>query len=385
MELTLFVDHQCNLRCTYCYNGEKYSRAMSLDTAREAIDLVLRAPMRLLEVSFFGGEPLLQEELVQDAMRYAEERVAALPAPRPALRFLLNTNATLIRESTIELFSGRRCMVFVSVDGPRDVHDRFRVDAGGKGSFEKTLAGIARLRTAKVPFQILVVFGAETAGRLGDAVSAVLPLGAEKIQLSANYRDAWTDESIAELRSGLDHAGDVWMDLFRAGRAFPLVPLHSKILSHLKGGIPCPSRCLLGGNELTVTPSGRIYPCPQMVGEDRDDTLVIGHVSSGLDRAAIEALERQKARSTDGCAPCELVDRCQSQCGCRHVALTGRLGEITATLCEIESAFIDAADRVAETMMAEKNSAFIEYFYRRDWQPADGAQIVNLRRSRGAD
>ena len=383
MELTLFVDHQCNLRCSYCYNGEKYNRAMSLDTMREAVDLVLRTPMRLLELSFFGGEPLVQEDLVREAMLYAERRVAELPAPRPELRFILNTNATLIRDTTIGLLSNRRCLVFVSVDGPRDVHDRFRVDAGGKGSYDKTLAGIARLRAAKIPFQIMVVFGAETAGRLGDAIGAALPLGSERIQLSANYRDDWTDESIADLRRGLDHAGDVWMDLFRAGQAFPIVPFHSKILSHLKGGIPCPSRCLLGGNELTVTPTGRLYPCPQMVGEDRDDALVIGHVATGVDTAAIAALERQKARSADTCAPCELVDRCQSQCGCRHVALTGRLGEITATLCEIESAFIDAADRVAETMMAEQNVTFIDYFYRREWRPADGAQIVNLRRSRG--
>jgi uncharacterized protein len=382
MELTLFVDHQCNLRCSYCYTGEKFDRAMSPETMRRAVALALAVPTQHLDVSFFGGEPLIRLDFLRETIEHVERTVAELPEPRPSLRFILNTNATLIDDAAIELMKDRCFTVFVSLDGPKEVHDRHRLNVVGKGSFDRTLAGIARLREAGIAFQLMLVFGPDTGRRLGDALALALGLGATRVQLSANYRADWTDADIDELRLGLDEAGDAWMRVFRDGGVTPVEPLHSKILSHLKGGIPCPSRCLLGDRELTVAPSGRLYPCPQMVGEDDDETLSIGHLDRGLDRDKIAALGRQKDRSLDTCSSCDLYARCQSQCGCRHVALTGELGRITATLCEIEAAYIDAADRVAETLHGEGASAFDDYYYRRNWAPAPGAQLVPLRLSR---
>jgi uncharacterized protein len=383
MELTLFLDHQCNLRCTYCYNGDKFTRRMSVETLRKAIDLGLGSHPDHLDVSFFGGEPLIHPDLVREAIEYAERAAAAVRPRPPTVRFIMNTNGTLLDDEAIALMSPPRAFVaFVSLDGPREVHDRHRVHAGGRGSFDDVMAGIGRLRAASIPFQILAVVGTSTAASLGETARVAVPTGATKTILAPNFRDEWTDESIGVLRAGLRDVGDAWMELFRAGRAVPIEPLHGKILTHLKGGIPCPSRCLLGGTELTVTPTGRVYPCAQMVGEDRGDGLVIGHVDTGLDRAALATMQAAKDRVEQTCAPCALRDRCQSHCGCRHVALTGKLGEITAALCEVEAAFIDEADRVAETLYADRCEAFVDYYYRKQWVGARGGALTQLRRAR---
>ena len=120
MELTLFVDHQCNLRCTYCYNGDKFSRRMSADTMRRALALALDKRAPRLHVSFFGGEPLLHLPFLRETMEHVERVVAELAEPRPEVRFLVNTNATLIGDEAIALLAPpRRCSVFVSLDGPR--------------------------------------------------------------------------------------------------------------------------------------------------------------------------------------------------------------------------------------------------------------------------
>jgi uncharacterized protein len=382
MELSLFIEHQCNLRCSYCYTGEKFNRRMTRETLQLAVALALATPGAHLDVSFFGGEPLIHLDFVRECVAYVEAEVARLPAPRPTLRFLMNTNATLIDEAAITLFTSRRFTVFVSLDGPREVHDQHRVDAGGRGSFDKTLAGIRRLRAAGIPFQIMVVFGASSAERLGDALHEALPLGAEKILFSANYRDDWNEAGFAGLRRGLDAAAEVWAEQVRVGQVVPLEPIHTKILSHLKSGIPRASRCSIAGRELTVAPSGRIYPCPQMVGEDNDMELVIGHVETGIDRKRVAELQGQKEASLETCASCELFTRCQNQCGCRHIALSGRLGHISATLCETEAAYVDCADRIAERLFAEGCEGFIDYYYRRKWEPAAGATLVPLRRNR---
>ena len=385
MELTLFLDHQCNLRCTYCYNGDKFTRRMDSETARKSIELALASNPRHLDVSFFGGEPLIHADLMREAIEMTDLAISKQAAPRPSVRYIVNTNATLIDDQVVALLAPPRATtVFVSLDGDREVHDRYRINAAGKGSFDDVIEGIRRLRDASIAYQIVSVVNMQTARLLGRTLRACAELGSVKLTLAPNFRDEWDEASIELLRAGLHDAGDVWMEMFRAGKMFPIEPLHAKILTHLKGGIPCPSRCLLGGNEFCVTPTGRLYPCAQMVGEDRGGDLVIGHVDTGMDREALSVMQKAKDRVEDTCAPCAIRDRCQSHCGCRHVALTGKLGEITATLCEVESAFIDEADRVAETLYEEQCPAFIEYYYKRNWVPAAGGVLTQLRRSRDA-
>jgi len=108
--------------------------------------------------------------------------------------------------------------------------------------------------------------------------------------------------------------------------------------------------------------------------------MVIGHVDTGLDRDALERLQTAKERSSSSCDPCALRHRCQSRCGCRHLALSGELGVITETLCETEAAFIDEADRVAELLFAEQCPTFVDFYYRRKWVATQGSVLVNLRR-----
>jgi uncharacterized protein len=119
-----------------------------------------------------------------------------------------------------------------------------------------------------------------------------------------------------------------------------------------------------------------------MVEQDTGGALRIGHVDTGLDPERIADLQRAKDRIEPTWAPCALRDRCQSHCGCRHLRLSGRLGEATATPCETESAFIEAADHVAETLFAEQCATFVDYYYKRTWNPAAGARLTQLRRSR---
>ncbi len=384
MELTLFVDHQCNLRCTYCYTGRKFNRKMSRDVLDKALRLALTSPDPHLDIAFFGGEPLLHFDLIREADEIVTRAISGSAHP-PTLRWLLNTNATLLTDEILDWSMPPRVVnVFVSMDGPPDVHDRCRLDAAGKGSYDRVFEGISKLRARGLPFRVLAVVGTNSAGDVGRILAELLGLGAEQVHLSPNYRDGWDQPAIERLRNGLQTATEHWMAEFRAGRTCPVEPLHTKILTHLKGGLPCPSRCLLGGRELTVVPSGNIYPCAQMVGEDQHEELVIGHVDRGLDRGRIAQLSELKDRVEGTCAPCALRNRCQSHCGCRHIALSGKLGQSSAVLCEIEAAMIEAADRVATLLHNEQCPAFIDLYYRRPWVMASGGQLTALRRSRDA-
>lgn len=384
MELTLFVDHQCNLRCTYCYNGEKFSRRMSTEVMHQAAALAFRSARGSLHVSFFGGEPLLHPGFVREAIEHFEREAERLD-PTLALSFVMNTNGTLLDDERLALLKpSRKVMVNLSVDGAPEVHDKARRTLGDKGTYDTVARGIERLREASIPYQLLAVVTPTSAGALGRTVETLLAMQPVKAQLSIDYSAEWTEASIGVLRAGLRDAGDAWMASFRAGRTIPLNPMHGKILAHLHGGMPNPSRCQFATNELAVAPSGRLYPCAQMIGEDANLALVIGHVAEGTDPSHVARLQRAKDRVDETCASCELRDRCQSQCGCRHVALSGELGVITAALCETEAAFIEEADRVAETLHAEQCRAFMAYYYERAWGMTPGSKLVQLRRARPA-
>jgi uncharacterized protein len=239
---------------------------------------------------------------------------------------------------------------------------------------------LRKLRGTSVAFRLVAVVRPDTAPRLGEVVRTLLDLQPAQATLTPDFRAPWTEESVAGLRTGLHDAGKVWMEAFRGGRALPLEPLRGKILTHLKEGIPCPERCTLAGRAFAVAPTGRLYPCAQMIGEDDDGDLVIGTLDSGFDEKRLAELQKAKDRVEETCAPCALRERCQSHCGCRHVALTGELGRINQALCEIEESFILAADEVARVLIAERCPAFLETYYCKQYRPAAGSVLTRLRR-----
>jgi uncharacterized protein len=353
---------------------------MNRAVAERAIDLALARDPTGLGLAFFGGEPLLELELIEHATAYARQRLAEL-GPEPKLFVRLNTNATLVDERVAAFVEKNHPIIaYVSLDGPPRIHDRHRRDAAGRGSHAAVKEGIHRLAAAGAEIVPLAVVNPDTASSLGDAANELFSLPTAEAVLTCNLRVAWDEAALEGLREGLGAAALVWGQAFRAGRRVRFEPMTTKILSHLHAAMPCASRCQLGASELVVAPSGRLYPCGELVGEDEDDRFVIGDIAGGLSLGKLKSLREAKDRVESSCETCALRDRCSSACGCKHVALTGAMGQVTDTLCHIETAFIEAADGVAERLYAEKCEAFLEFFYRQPWKPNTVPGLAQLRR-----
>lgn len=346
---------------------------MSEDVIRRAVGLALGRDTEWLSVTLFGGEPLLHQDLLGTVERITRAQIAARGMELEP-RWLLDTNGTLLDEAALAwLAPPRHARVFVSLDGPAVVHDRLRIDASGRGSHARVLAGVDGLRAHRIAFEFVAVIDPATAAELGDSLSFLLGLGAERIAFHPNLRGNWTDAAIDALGRGVRDAARAWADAFRRGASPIVEPFHRKVLSHLLGGAPCPARCRLAASELAVAPSGRLYPCAEMVGEDRGGDWVIGSVFEGVDEARVLALRERVRQSELACSDCDLRHRCQHDCACRQLAATGTLGENGGVLCEIEAAFIDATDRESERLHAERCRAFLDLYYGRAWAVAPGA------------
>jgi uncharacterized protein len=363
MRLTLFLDHACNLACTYCYNGRKFSRPMSLDTARAAVKLVLDSPTPLIQVGFFGGEPLLQQDLIGQVVEMVRGEVAGRQA-EPL--FTMTTNATLLDGPTVQRLAAFKMHYGVSIDGPQPYHDAARPYAGGQSSFPKVLAALGHLVQAGAPLKTITVVTPRNLEALADTFRMLADLGVRHVHFSLDYESPWTEADLERYRLALRQLGDAWADRCRAGGPYVLVSIfENKIRSHIKGGYSCADQCDFGCAEWAVAPSGHIYPCDRLVGEDTREDLIIGDVHHGgifLDR--LKALVARKNALPEGCEECQYRQRCMHWCGCVNYAMTGDVGEVDGLLCRFEQIHIEESDRVAALLFQEQNPVFLTHFYK---------------------
>jgi len=209
---------------------------------------------------------------------------------------------------------------------------------------------------------VIAVVDPSNVGWLGDSIAALADRGVPRVVLNPNYTARWPALARDAWRDGYERAADVYVASHRRSRPFALNVLDDKILLRLRGSSGPLHGCGFGEWDLAVAPSGRLYPCGRAVGTDRDASLSLGDVASGV-RRAVPVPARVASDLPEPCRGCAHRERCASRCGCANREMTGdpRLpGEL---LCWHERMSIPIADRAANILFAESNPAFMSRFY----------------------
>ena len=272
--MCLNVSHNCNLACEYCFaDGGTYSGKrcnMSFETAKAAIDMLVRASgsRRNLEVDFFGGEPILDIDIVKKTVYYAR----SIEKERGKnFRFTITTNAYMLSDEDIDFFNEQMYNVVISIDGRPEVHDRVRKTVGGKGSFDAVIKNALRFKEKRKGQYY--VRGTFTRYNL-DFASDVLylndlgfdQLSIEPVVLPSDSPMSLRDEDLPKVIAEYDRlAGeyierrktDKWFNFFHFMIDIDNAPCAVK---RLKG-------CGAGGEYVAVSPDGTVYPCHQFDGK----------------------------------------------------------------------------------------------------------------------
>jgi uncharacterized protein len=370
MKLTLFLNHRCNLRCSYCYTGEKFHRPMPAEVARRAVDFGLREADRgFLLLSFFGGEPLLEVEHLEEIVGYAEDAAA-----RAGKRLFLSvaTNGTLLDDRRLRLLKERRFLVQVSLDGCAAAQDATRRYRNGRSSYGRIATHVSRLIAEGFSLRVIAVIDPANAAYLGESFEHLMDLGVRYIHFSPNYAGTWDDTACEVFEQALRDLGDRYMARLRAGQDVRLDPLNGKVVTHVARGYKERNLCQFGQKEMAVAPSGRIYPCDRLVGEDNDPDVCIGDLEQGIDVPRRDAMVRAKNMPDPECAACELEPRCMHWCGCANYETTRDVARVSPVVCWFERCFIVEADRVANALYAEQDRTFLRRFYVPEAPPASG-------------
>jgi uncharacterized protein len=314
MKISLFLNHRCNLRCAYCYTGRKFERRMGEETARRAIDFGLeRAEQGWLLLAFFGGEPLLEIDLMEEACRYLESEAA-----RRGKRtfFTVATNGTLLDDRRVALLERLNFDVQVSMDGGPEAQDACRRFADGRSTFSEVETGVRRLLERRRLSRVIAVIDPSTVGFLGASFEHLADLGVPHIHFSPNYLGSWDGAARERVQNAVADLADRWAARVRRGQVVRVDPIYGKIVSHLSPGTTQRAACKFGLGDLAVAPSGRIYPCERLVGEDDGSGLCLGDLDRGLDEPARDAMLARMRIPDPERERCPVVGQCKRWCGC---------------------------------------------------------------------
>ena len=339
--LCLHVAHTCNLNCSYCfasqgrYHGER--AMMSFETGKKALDFLVAhsGSRRHLEVDFFGGEPLMNFDVVRQLVAYARSIESAAGKQ---FRFTLTTNGMNIDDDVID-FCNRECHnVVLSLDGRKEIHDAARVDYQGRGSFDRVVPRFQRLveKRGGKNYYMRGTFTHRNPDFLKD-IRTMLDLGftelsMEPVVCAPDDPAALTADDLEIVKQQYEELALLMEQRRKEGRPFTFY--HYMI--DLTGG-PCiykrVSGCGSGTEYLAVTPTGDLYPCHQFVGEER---FRLGSLDEGLIKPEVQAeFAQTNVYTRPECRECWARLYCAGGCAANAWHATGSINGVYQAGCEL--------------------------------------------------
>lgn len=339
--LCLHVAHTCNLNCSYCfasqgkYHGER--AIMSYEVGKQALDFLIAnsGTRRNLEVDFFGGEPLMNWDVVKKLVNYAR---SIEKEKGKNFRFTLTTNGMLIDDDVIDFSNKEMSNVVLSLDGRKEIHDRLRVDYNGKGSWERIVPKFQKLVEARgdKEYYMRGTFTHANPDFLKD-IQCMLDLGFTKLSMepvvcAADDPAGLTAEDIEIVKNQYEELAKLMLEREEEGRPFTFY--HYMI--DLTDG-PCIykriSGCGSGTEYMAVTPWGDLYPCHQFVGEEQ---YKLGDVWNGVTEDNL----RDEFRSCNvyarpECKDCWAKLYCSGGCAANAFHATGTIKDVYEPGCEL--------------------------------------------------
>ena len=351
--LCLHIAHTCNLNCSYCfasqgkYHGER--AVMSYEVGKRALDFLMEnsGTRRNLEVDFFGGEPLMNFQVVKDLVAYAR---SVEQERGKNFRFTLTTNGVLVDDEVID-WANRECSnVVLSLDGRKEIHDRFRVDYAGKGSWEKIVPKFQRFveKRGGRDYYMRGTFTHANPDFLKD-IQTMLDLGFNELSMepvvcAKGDPSALTEEDLAIVMDQYEKLAQLMLQKDREGKPFTFY--HYMI--DLSGG-PCIykriSGCGSGTEYMAVTPWGDLYPCHQFVGEER---FRLGNIWDGVTNKEVQGeFAACNVYAHPECRDCWARLYCSGGCAANAYHATGSVTGVYEDGCKLFRKRMECAIMVA--------------------------------------
>ena len=347
--LCLHIAHDCNLACQYCFaeEGEYHGRRalMSFEVGKKALDFLVAnsGSRRNLEVDFFGGEPLMNWEVVKQLVEYGR---SIEEANNKKFRFTLTTNGVLLNDDILDFVNKEMGNIVLSTDGRKEVHDRMRPFRNGKGSYDLIMPKFKKVAESRnqTNYYVRGTFTHYNLDFSNDVLSLAdqgfKQISVEPVVASPEDAYALRTEDLPQIFEEYDKLAVEMIKREKEGRGFNF--FHFMI--DLTGG-PCVykrlSGCGSGTEYLAVTPWGDLYPCHQFVG---NEDFLLGNVDDGIVRKNIcEEFKQCNVYSKPKCKDCFAKLFCSGGCAANSYNFHGNINDSYEVGCEMERKRVECA------------------------------------------
>ncbi len=358
--LCLHIAHDCNLACKYCFaeEGEYHGRRalMSFEVGKKALDFLIAnsGSRRNLEVDFFGGEPLMNWEVVKQLVEYGRSQEELY---NKKFRFTLTTNGVLLNDGIMDFCNREMSNVVLSLDGRQDVNDRMRPFRNGKGSYDLIVPKFQKFAKERAERDYFVrgTFTRNNLDFSGDVLHFA-DLGFEKMSIEPVVAPpeedyAIREEDLPQIMEEYDKLAVEYIKRQKEGRGFTFF----HFMLDLNQG-PCVAKRLSGcgsGTEyLAVTPWGDLYPCHQFVGNEE---FLLGNVDEGVTNSAIrDEFKLCNVYAKDKCRDCFARFYCSGGCAANSFNFHGSITDAYDIGCEMQKKRIECAIMIKAALAEEE-------------------------------
>ncbi|HIU64174.1 MAG TPA: thioether cross-link-forming SCIFF peptide maturase [Candidatus Avacidaminococcus intestinavium] len=358
--LCLHIAHDCNLRCGYCFAGTGdfggHRALMNKEIAEKAVEFAIAgSKMRHnLELDLFGGEPLVNPEVVKHVISYARQREKETGKN---IKLTLTTNGTLLKDEMIEFLNEQRVMLVLSLDGKKETHDAMRPFPNKTGSYDAAVRGFKKvidsrhgknyyLRGTYTHYDPYFAEAVLDMAKIGKEISVEPVVGVDEPYVL-------TESDLPILMEEYDKLARIYLERRHAGKAFDF--FHFNVA--LDNG-PCVAKRLAGcgaGHEYyAITPEGDIYPCHQFVGREE---YKLGNLETGiLKQELVKKFRHTHVMTKPACSECWARFFCSGGCHANADLLNGDIAKPYEFGCKLQKKRLECAI-IIQALLADEAQA----------------------------
>ncbi len=333
MIFNIWVTRQCNLKCTYCYEGqEKLDKKLDNNTVQKVIKFIVQKTNEkkdsFISVNFHGGEPLIAFDIVQYIVIELEKRLSTVK-----INYGLTTNGTLLDDDIIEFLAQAMPLgLTLSVDGNEGVHNRNRKLANGRGSYELVDQYLEKIIKQIPECRARATYTHNTVNDLSKSVIHLIQKGFKTIVAAGDYYDPfWQDEDENILRREIHKLHDYYQAMQNKEKV--RVNLLDKSLTEY---LPCQG----GISSVNIDVDGKLYPCIAAVG---NSDYQIGDIECGIDKIKVANILDMGSAMHEECKECPINKHCNGvRCKLKNKIMSGNCLDIPVFLCVEKNAIYDS-------------------------------------------
>ena len=358
--MCLLVSQDCNMRCKYCFasTGDygQGRKLMSVETGKKALDFLIEKSedRKFLEVDFFGGEPMMNYETVKEIVKYGREREKETGK---VFRFTITTNGIIMNDEQLEFINKEMKNVVLSIDGRKEVHDRMRPTANGKGTYDLIADNFKRFAAVRGDKEYYVR-GTYTKYNLdfSEDIMHLYEMGFDQISVEPVMADpkepyAITEGDLTKIFKEYEILAHKISEILNSGKFINF--FHFMI--DLNQG-PCAIKRLRGcgsGNEyIAISPEGDIYPCHQFVGIEKFN---MGNIHKGtFDLDIKDEFAKAHVYSKPECRKCWAKFYCSGGCNANNYIYAGDIHNAHKLSCQIQKKRLECAIMMRAVKLLDK-------------------------------